>query len=572
MARADSPAKLVPVLWGMILVVSPVLAPVGCVPPDDPESSAKATGQAQDSVRDLNRQLDGLREQLDGMDASLGEVRGSFQDSAGLLESVRTSLAEESDFDELPDQLDGIGNALRDIRNRVDQFAVMAPKIWRGDDFAEKLGEFENRLDGWEKRVADPSQWPGDAAGAKELLAQYTELDQEIPTWAREVLLPRLTRVKWAVEAVTAIRSNAQVPDEEAEWLADRYHAFLDVQPTGAPQAVADQLAREIQGLDVQGAFHQVRREIEEAEAMLREEPAKPADLELARGALQTRVIWLEELQSQADADIRTRAEALAERRASLVPKLVDRYAEAEVGLLQRRLDASNALESLAFRRAGVAGVSDAALHLLLRLKVETPDAKGAIEHVHQFIADCRTQVRKVDEMQQEAYAQARRKYQKRANQQIKRLDPLCTPRNWDYDNLRAWVEKEFQAYKEPAGSTTFVPFAVFPSTKQFLQQKLRIALKGNGKLVFVEDQKQIHKTMHELPWKLTYDQLASRITREAMVKWLLPISVERLDPPLVERYREVFQVNWKKLEREDQDHVLEQDLEVEKWQLDLPE
>ncbi|MCS7160596.1 MAG: hypothetical protein RMJ19_09000, partial [Gemmatales bacterium] len=129
----------------------------------------------------------------------------------------------------------------------------------------------------------------------------------------------------------------------------------------------------------------------------------------------------------------------------------------------------------------------------------------------------------------------------------------------WHYDVIHPWVDQELRAFgagKRP-DPYEWSLLAEFPNAAKLLKEKLGVDVQGSS--LSKQDQQAIYNSAYQrLPgWRGNIDrELAYLTTRDGMVKFLLPIQTQLLEPPVMDLYQRAFQAGWKTLE----DHTTFQD------------
>jgi len=148
---------------------------------------------------------------------------------------------------------------LNETMNMVQQStAVMHRAI--GKVIPVELPEsLTNKLVALEARIADSHSWPKDLAEADALLADLRALVKQIPAWAEEDYLPRLSKLRWAVQSLQVIQANGTVQGVALDDAADAYANLLSIQPDGGSTNIAAVLVSRQQ--DTTARFAKFRRE-----------------------------------------------------------------------------------------------------------------------------------------------------------------------------------------------------------------------------------------------------------------------------------------------------------------------
>ena len=114
-------------------------------------------------------------------------------------------------------------------------------------------------------------------------------------------------------------------------------------------------------------------------------------------------------------------------------------------------------------------------------------------------------------------------------------------------------MDKQLKSFAEPAGPVDWPLLREFPSAREVLQDKLEIDFADvKGTELSPEKQKQIYDTAYrKIGWKNSVDkEIAYRATRDGMVKFLLPINVAMLDPPVAHFYSKAYETRSEKFRK----------------------
>ena len=114
------------------------------------------------------------------------------------------------------------------------------------------------------------------------------------------------------------------------------------------------------------------------------------------------------------------------------------------------------------------------------------------------------------------------------------------------------WMGRELNSFKDASEEHDWILFKEFPVAKTLIQEKLKVDLADvKGSVITPEKQKEIYKAAYNrIGWEAKIDQEVAYLTnREGMVKFLLPINVALLEPPVAQLYNKAFAKAWEKLE-----------------------
>ena len=126
-----------------------------------------------------------------------------------------------------------------------------------------------NQLAALEARIADEKAWPKDSTNTDAMVAELRELIRQIPPWAEEDWLPRMNKLRWAVQSFQVLQANGKADGDVLETAADTYANQLSIQPDGASTNIIAILTSRKQ--DATARFASFRREsaIKEAKKQL---------------------------------------------------------------------------------------------------------------------------------------------------------------------------------------------------------------------------------------------------------------------------------------------------------------
>jgi hypothetical protein len=211
---------------------------------------------------------------------------------------------------------------------------------------------------------------------------------------------------------------------------------------------------------------------------------------------------------------------------------------------------------------------------LLLDLLAETPPRPAAVATVRDVVHQAEARGRAGARRQQEAAGEKGRAYQKWALGMIRMLDDTT---GWDDEATLPWVLGHLRAFKAAEADVDWELFTLFPSTQDLIQERRGADLSGTrGARLTADQQKDVHQraaggVRNVIHWAGNIDQeIAYRVTRDAMVQYLLPVNPALLDPPVAQLYHRAFQKGRARLEgRPDQLFVAEQSAVVTKRGLD---
>jgi hypothetical protein len=411
-----------------------------------------------------------------------------------------------------------------------------------------------------EERLADPARWPTSETEAETLRGELDHLvSKRLPSWAEEELLPRLNSARWAVQALWLLRQR-QPGGGEAAQSAEDLRALRAAAPNesrneskAAIARLKADLSRRQNDLELTAHRHDLAQATAQAEKAVKD-----------RTGLADAVVALAGYDDESSNTLRRELTTLV-LNADTIQKL---------DLLKATLAAAQGLPSESTRLAGLLKVQDAAASLLLDLLAEKPQRGESVQKAREFLGECEAQARALARQQQEAMELKVRAYQKWALGMILRFDG---DNGWHYEATLSWVQQHLRAFKTAEADIEWELFNQFPSTRDLIQEKLGVDLSATrGTRLTVGQQRAIYLaaaggTLNVISWKDNIDQeIAYRVTRDALVQFLLPVSPALLDPPVAQLYQRAFQKGWTRLEgRPEQLHVAEQSAVMKKKGLD---
>jgi hypothetical protein len=208
-----------------------------------------------------------------------------------------------------------------------------------------------------------------------------------------------------------------------------------------------------------------------------------------------------------------------------------------------------------------VARVQDKAIGVLLDLETEQKRPEDLLREVREVIDSSQKALDEIARREQEQLAAKIRKYQDWA------LARITDYNEWPFDSPLSWIQKRLRAVDGLGDDSDWDLLIHYPWSKEVIQEKLGIPMGDvRGARLTPQQRKAIQDNLGWPTWKNTVDQeLAYRAIREAMIKYLLPINLAYLEPPVAQLYQKAFARGWEKLEgRQDQ-------LEVAKATISVP-
>jgi len=448
---------------------------------------------------------------------------------------------------QLRKQLEEVQQQLKDLHSQLDQqTAVLHRALGKAVPILVPEGTLK-QFKSLEDRFVQPADWPETLEGAEKLRQELEQLvKRHVPPWAEEELLPRLNVLRWNVRVIWLLRHHTSPSPEQAEELAEEYRSLIAGIPDGASSALKGLLQTQRVGmLDQVNTHHQ-----SQALAQARKALDGKGELLAALGTLEGND------QPQA-----------GDLRDQLRRTLLDQDTTRKLTLLESTLDSAATLPKESLRRTSLLKVEDAAASLLLDLYTEKPPRKEMQEKANRLVEQCDAQIKDLFKQQQEAQEKRDHDYQAWALEQILLFDG---DDGWHYDKTLPWIQAQLRSFKNAEEDRPgWVLFKEFPSTKELFQALLGLDLSDikNAELS-VAKQQEIYKAASSLTgWVKNIDQeIAYRVTRDGMVKYLLPINTNLLEPPVAQLYNKAFKNGWEKLAgRQDQLYVAKQSAIVKK-------
>ncbi|MFM7152453.1 MAG: hypothetical protein ACKO23_21710, partial [Gemmataceae bacterium] len=211
-------------------------------------------------------------------------------------------------------------------------------------------------------------------------------------------------------------------------------------------------------------------------------------------------------------------------------------------------------------RQVSLLAIQEGILRLLVDLELEEASPKDVVNKARELVAQCEKDLLALASKQQDQNAKKMRRYQAWALEQIRQFDG---PKGWYYDLTLPWVEGHLKNFRDASDDEEWVAFRVFPSMKELVQELVGVDLSEmKGAMLTADKRKEIYKeAWRTVGWKNNLPtEMAYRATRDGMVKFLLPIQPNLLDPPVAQLFQQAFAKGWQKLEgRDDQLFVAQQ-------------
>ena len=404
----------------------------------------------------------------------------------------------------------------------------------------------EQKLKDLESCLNDQNKWPQDPGGAEKLRQGLDEIVQTLSPVAVERILPQLTRLYWGIEALWNLRTHENAAEYQFEEVQADIKEVMERQP--------------------RGYFTEIYKKLE---TLLKEIDPKVREFQIN----QLLVLANLALEDKGDASAAfSRLEEFREEKgvALILPKLRSKVLE-KMGLeriesFEKNLNKTRLFGDDRSRQVSLLTIQEGVLRLTIDLELEDAPPKDIIEKAKKLLAQCDKDLLALAAKQQDENAKKIRSYQAWALVQIRKFD---SPEGWYYDSTLPWVVEELKKFRDATADENWKVFETFPSVKDLVQIKVGVDLSElEGAMFTAEKRKETYtKAYQNLGWKNSiHTEIAYRATRDGMVKFLLPIQPNLLDPPLAQLYQQAFSKGWQKLEgREDQLFVAQQSAIVHK-------
>lgn len=455
---------------------------------------------------------------------------------AGVLSGCGSSKEKAGDADK---QLAEVQVALQRIERELIGLQPGVPK------------ESEQKIKGLESILSDPKQWPQQLDQVEKLRQELDGVVQSLPPLAAERVLPQLVRLNWAVEALWCLRMPSDVTNDQLENAPAIITEVLERQPKGHFEEFQKELAIRLKQLEPQVRKYRIGQLLERARLAL----ANQDDAAAVYSSL-------EEYRGEAEV-----TEIMPLLRSKVFE---DNCTERMVGLA-KTLERTRSFADDRARQLSLLNIQDGFLRLGIELELEVTASKELSKRTKELLAKCDKELLALAAKQQQEYAKKHRRYQEWALNEILKFDG---PQGWYYDTTLPWVESELKLFQSATEDGQWVAFNEFPSLKELVQEKLGVDLSGaEGGILTADKRREIYDNARGtvVGWKNNiHTEIAYRATRDAMVKFLLPIQPQLLDSPVAQLYQQAFSKGWQKLEgREDQLFVAQQSAIIQKKALD---
>ncbi|GIW82396.1 MAG: hypothetical protein KatS3mg105_4203 [Gemmatales bacterium] len=255
------------------------------------------------------------------------------------------------------------------------------------------------------------------------------------------------------------------------------------------------------------------------------------------------------------------------EKMRELRAKVIETNALQQIESFGKNLKKTRSFANDRVRQVSLLTIQESVLRLIADLELEETAPKGVLKKAEDLLASCDKELLALADKQKEDIAKKVRCYQAWALEQIREFD---SPNGWYYDATLPWIREELKKFENASEDKEWLLFQVFPSTKTLIEDELGV--KGlselKGAKLTAEKQKEIYnKAWSYFGWKNDIDiEIAYRATRDGMVKFLLPIQPNLLDPPVYQLYQQAFAKGWQKLEGHNGSWIWDERGEEGKW------
>ena len=427
-------------------------------------------------------------------------------------------------------QLEALTTRLNALENVVQQQISVLQQIHENVTPAEISPQWENRLEQLESQITSSNKWPKDAAGAEQYFEQTSDLVTGLPIWAEAQYLPRLSLVRWSAMAFNSLhfaRDNSQSLDQ-LDQLVNEMRELANASPEGASEDLLHFARDNSQSLDQLDQLVNEMRELADASP---------------EGASEDLVSRLHE--NAAEIEYKTN------RQRVIIAVKAGEYVEKKDYIPAETSEIASLYEFLEFyeKNNEYADFIDVDVSVLRRKLYDKILIRQAVDQA----SSLRAKWKNVKEMAKnnshiEVYEVAIRTLlqQVMSAQAALILEGIEIP---DYNEL----EKELRTAVETIESQLEERQALAMRNYQnWALKKIKVFETAFEEIKKKADEEGSWWRRDNGGWIDYYKEV-----QDAMIKHLLPINVAMLDMPVQERYLQVFQTGWKKLDgREDQTAV----------------
>jgi len=406
--------------------------------------------------------------------------------------------------------------------------------------------EVERKLKAMEILLNDPGQWPQKPDQAETIRQNLDGIVQTLPPSAAERILPQLVRLNWGVEALWNLHTQAHAEADNLDAAHATLNEFMDRYPRGYFKELHKELVARVSRLESQLRQFRLKQLIARTKRALENKEDAAAVYSS-----------LEEYHSE------KQVAALLQQ---LRVKVLEKTGSERIASLEKTLNQTSVLADERVRHVSLVTVQDGLVRLLVDLQLEKGAPKEVINKATAVLAECDKELLALAGRQQKENAKKLRRYQAWALDQIRKFD---SPQGWHYDVTLPWVVAQLKTFGDATNDADWQPFQEFPSIIQLVQEKVGVDLSRmkDGMLPAAKRKEIYNEAWRTIGWKNDiHMEIAYRATRDGMVKFLLPIQPQLLDPPVAQLYQQAFSKGWQKLEgRPDQLFVAEQSAQVAK-------
>lgn len=411
---------------------------------------------------------------------------------------------------------------------------------WLAHQQSGVSAEIQQMLDRFESRLTDSSQWPADSEHAEQLRREFEKLVNSIPPSAAREILPQLSRLDWGVESIWYLRTYSDVTPEH---LAEARDVIVEHLEQANPSAFKE-------------IFQALQSRLHEIESKHRTVLIQEVDSVLEKGDDPRH--WLLPL-GHYTGDVE-----IDDRLARIRSKMIELEGWESIRSIQQRLERAKSLPDDTVKQAALKALHDEILAHLVDWQLDNSTPRKLLDAGQDLRLKCETQLNAYAAKVSESYKRKVRAYQSWALEQINYFDG---PKGWYYDRIIAWIDSELKRFGKATNDEKWHALVEFPSIKEVIQEKIGVDLSTvKNSTLTAKKQIEIYNAAWKAhDWKNNVDEeIAYRITRDAMIKFLLPIDPHLLERPTLELYNEAFSKGWEKLAgREDQMTVAKERLNV---------
>ncbi len=442
----------------------------------------------------------------------------------------------ETGLDRLDERLGAIEGQLTEMANRRASFGEPTFSFTVPSETQQRLQELEDI-------VAEKGKWPTNPAEAEHLRQELEELVTSLAPPIQESILPRLLPLRWAVRAIWTMRVAETAEENQLTDVADDLGSLLAIEP----DATADELRSAVEEalLRVEGAAERHFRATAIATAR-----------KAIEGSGSAAQAW-DALRGFSDGD-----EEIALLRRDLRKRITLEDIVVQVKQLRDRLGRVERLSDEVSQQTALSQLYESAVRYKVDLVLGSDESPSKIDNLESVIQAIEKEMRTAAQNQQRRQDMPSRDYQRWALKRIR------TFQQWHYDASLKNAQDTFEKMEAADAALQWKLLERFPSVRALLTDKTRITIPA-GKLSAKKQREIYDKVAGYVGWNGYDEEIAYRVTRDAMVKYLAPIDERLLDKPVLLLYNKAFAQGWSKLEgRGDQLYVAQQAAVVSKCRL----